>query len=136
LRAVVDTNVIAYYILQTEGLVDEARSFWAKVTAPIAPASWIPELANTVWLNIQQGGLDLEVGLQRLRLTEKLGIVSVDPTQFWEAAIRRSSRTNHPAYDTLFVELAARESVPLATFDKRILAKFPEIAKRPRDLVG
>jgi len=69
-------------------------------------------------------------------LTEGLGIISVDPAEVWEAAIRRSAQRNHPAYDTLFVELAARESVPLATFDNGILTKFPKIAMRPRDLVG
>ena len=37
-------------------------------------------------------------------------------------------------YDTLFVELAGRERLPLATFDRRILSAFPGIAKRPGDL--
>ncbi len=39
-------------------------------------------------------------------------------------------------YDTLFVELAARSSCPLLTFDKAVVKAFPEIARRPRDLVG
>jgi predicted nucleic acid-binding protein len=38
-------------------------------------------------------------------------------------------------YDTLFVELASRERLPLATFDGRVLSAFPEIAKRPGELV-
>jgi len=40
------------------------------------------------------------------------------------------------AYDTLFVELAARSGCPLATFDAAVLRAFPEIARRPRDLHG
>ncbi len=86
-------------------------------------------------MNIQQGGLDLEVGLARLLLTARLGIVSIDQAELWEAAIRRAFDANHPAYDTLFVELAARESIPLVTFDNGILTKFPDIAKRPHNLV-
>jgi predicted nucleic acid-binding protein len=39
-------------------------------------------------------------------------------------------------YDTLFVELAARERLPLATYDRRLLAAYPEIARRPGDLPG
>lgn len=38
---------------------------------------------------------------------------------------------NHPPEHNLFVKLAARESIPLATFDNGILTKFPEIANRP-----
>jgi predicted nucleic acid-binding protein len=37
-------------------------------------------------------------------------------------------------YDTLFVELAEREGVALATFDNKVSKAYPEIAKRPRDL--
>jgi len=38
-------------------------------------------------------------------------------------------------YDTLFVELASRERLSLATFDSKVLAAFPEIAKRPGALL-
>jgi len=38
-------------------------------------------------------------------------------------------------YDTLFVELAALERIPLATFDRKLLVAFPAIAKRPGDLL-
>jgi len=38
-------------------------------------------------------------------------------------------------YDTLFVELADREQLQLATFDKRLLTTYPDIAKRPKDLM-
>jgi len=38
-------------------------------------------------------------------------------------------------YDTLFVELGDREQLPLATFDKKVLTTYPDIAKRPKDLM-
>ncbi len=38
-------------------------------------------------------------------------------------------------YDTLFVELAVREKLPLATFDRKVLKTFPDIASRPGDLL-
>jgi len=46
----------------------------------------------------------------------------------------RSVAAGIPAYDTLFVELAARAGCPLVTFDKAVLKAFPEIAIRPRQL--
>ena len=39
-----------------------------------------------------------------------------------------------PGEYTLFVELAVRESVPLATFDQKLLTLFPDIAVRPSEL--
>lgn len=36
----------------------------------------------------------------------------------------RAVAHNHPAYDTLFVELAVRESCLLATFGERVLGLF------------
>ena len=36
------------------------------------------------------------------------------------------------AYDTLFVELAEREAIPLATFDEPVIKAFPRLAMRPR----
>jgi predicted nucleic acid-binding protein len=37
-------------------------------------------------------------------------------------------------YDTLFVALAQRQDLPLATFDKQVLKVFPNVAVRPKDL--
>jgi predicted nucleic acid-binding protein len=37
-------------------------------------------------------------------------------------------------YDTLFVELAQREQIPFVTFGQKLLAAFPQIAIRPKDL--
>ena len=37
-------------------------------------------------------------------------------------------------YDTLFVELAEREGIRLATFDAKVLKSFPKLAKRPSQL--
>ena len=49
-------------------------------------------------------------------------------------ALARAIDSGAAVYDTLFVELAARRKLPLATFDKNVLKKFPEIATRPLSL--
>ena len=64
----------------------KVRRFWRAVTEPIAPASWKPELANTVWLHIQHGGLDRHVGVQRLQGVLDFGIESVDPSDLSETS--------------------------------------------------
>jgi predicted nucleic acid-binding protein len=37
-------------------------------------------------------------------------------------------------YDTLFIELADRERLTLATFDRKLIQAFPALAKRPREI--
>jgi predicted nucleic acid-binding protein len=131
---IVDTNVIAYYLLGTEPLVDEARQFWRTVVEASAPAHWEAELANAIWMAIRTGVLPRDEGHQKLDMAARLGIESVPIRSLWQPALTRALHSDAAVYDVLFVELAAQRKVFLATFDKILLAKFPEIAKRPGSL--
>jgi predicted nucleic acid-binding protein len=39
---------------------------------------------------------------------------------------------DHPVYDTLFIALAQREGLRVATFDRRMLDRFPAWAFEPK----
>ena len=134
MKTVVDTNVVAYYLLGTEPFVEEVRQFWTTVEEPCAPAHWEAELANAVWMAVRTGVLPTEEGHQKLDLAARLGIESVPSRSLWQPALTRAMSSGAVVYDTLFVELAVQRKLPLATFDKNILKKFPEIAKRPSAL--
>lgn len=134
MRAVVDTNVVAYFLLGTQGFVEEARACFETVSTPVAPAHWEAELANVVWMAIRAGVLPAEEGPVRLGLSRRLGIESVAITTLCQAALLRAVTSGVPVYDTLFVELAARSACPLVTFDKAVLQAFPDIATRPSTL--
>ena len=135
MRAVVDTNVVAYLLLGTRPFVDEARRFWQTVGETLAPAIWEAELANVVWMAICKGVVPAEEGPRRLDLAARLGIRSVPSRTLWYGALSRAVESGLAVYDTLFVELARRERLPLATFDSSVLTAFPAIAKRPRALL-
>ena len=134
MKSVVDTNVVAYYLLGTEPFVDEVRQFWRTVDDASAPAHWEAELANAVWMAVRTGVLPTEEGHQKLDLAARLGIESVPNRSLWQPALTRAMSSGAAVYDTLFVELAVLRELPLATFDRNILKKFPEIARRPRSL--
>jgi len=134
MKAVVDTNVVAYFLLGTEAFVDEARTCFETVSSPVAPAHWEAELTNMVWMAIRAGALTSEEGPTRLGLARRLGIESVATTTLCQGALLRAVTAGMSVYDTLFVELAARVACPLVTFDRAILRAFPSIARRPRDL--
>jgi len=131
---VVDTNVVAYYLLGTEPFLDEVRQFWRTVEEVWAPVHWEAELANAVWMAVRTGVLPSDEGHQKLDLAARLGIQSVQNRSLWQPALSRAVDSGAAVYDTLFVELAAQRNLPLATFDKNILKKFPEIARRPSSL--
>jgi predicted nucleic acid-binding protein len=134
MKAVVDTNVVAYFLLGTESFVSEARMGLEAVSTPLAPGHWEAELTNVLWMAIRAGVLSADDGPMRLGLARRLGIESVATATLCQGALMRALATGVPVYDTLFVELAARSSCPLVTFDKAVLRAFPEIARRPRDL--
>lgn len=131
MKAVVDTNVIAYLLLGIERFLDEARSGMTAISLALAPAHWEAELANVVWMAVRTGVLTNEEGPVRFSLARRLGIESVATRTLCQGALLRSVASGVSVYDTLFVELAIRERCPLATFDKAILKAFPDVAVRP-----
>lgn len=135
-KAVVDTNVIAYLLLGTESFVDEARACFERVVTPLAPAHWEAELTNVVWMAVKAGVLPAADGPVRLGLARRLGIESIATSTLSQGALLRAIESGVSVYDTLFVELAARSACPLVTFDKALLKTFPDLACRPRDLRG
>lgn len=131
MKVVVDTNVVAYLLLETSPFAGEVGEFWRDATEVMAPVVWQAELANVVWLAVRAGIISAGRGIQRLRFAAGLGIQSVSSGSLWEGALLRSVASGIAVYDTLFVELAIRKKLPLATFDSKVLAAFPEIAARP-----
>ena len=132
MKGVVDTNVLAYFLLGTRPFVDEASRFWHAIDGALAPAVWEAELANVIWMAIRAHVILPEEGRKRLGLAAKLGIQSVPNKTLWHGALERAIQSGVAVYHTLFVELASRENLPLATFDAKVLAAFPEVAVRPR----
>jgi predicted nucleic acid-binding protein len=133
-RAVVDANIIACYVLGTPEFDAEVREFWRRVEDPIAPALWEAELGNVLWMSVRGGVLGKEDAPTKLHLAARLGIHSVSVRKLWQGALQRALESGVAVYDTLFVELADREQLPLATFDRKLLDTYPNIAKRPKDL--
>ena len=131
MNAVVDTNVVAYFVLGTDRFVEEARGFITALDEAWAPALWEAELANALWMATRHHILSLEEAANRLTLADGLGIHAVPNRTLWQAALVRAHQSKVAVYDTLFVELAIREQLPLATFDAALLKAFPDVAVRP-----
>lgn len=136
MKAVLDTNVLAYALLGTEGFAPLALRVMQQVQRPMAPAHWEAEIANVIWMAARQDVLPAAMAPSILRVSRKLDIQSVPIGPLGSGALLKAFRSGLPAYDTLFVELAAQEDCPLLTFDKGILRAFPEQSLHPADFLA
>jgi predicted nucleic acid-binding protein len=134
MNAVVDTNVVAYYLLNTEPHAEECREFWKHIGDVAAPASWQAEILNVVWMAARTRVITPDESVTKLRAAARLGIQPVPVRQLWRGALIRSIHSGISPYDVLFVELAIRRHVKLATFHAQLLRTFPEVAKRPSEI--
>lgn len=136
MRAVIDTNVIAYYLFGAREFTQEAQAFLQRAEELLAPAVWEAELANVVWMSVRGGVIAEEEAPAKLSLAARLGIHSVAVRTLWHGALLRSIQSGVAVYDTLFVELAEREQVPFITFDQKLTQAYPSLARRPGERAG
>ena len=88
-------------------------------------------LTNVIWQWATQKAIPVQTGLDVLQDTNTL-FSRVHPTeQYWREALVLACEDHHPACDTLFIALAKRQGIPLVTYDKKLLNKYPDIAFRP-----
>lgn len=131
---VVDTNVIAYLILQG------THTSVASVTLQkdpdwVAPLLWKSEFRNVLTTYMHKGSLSLRKAFQFMENAEYL---------MWGTAFEVESShvldlaANSPcsAYDCEFVALAEDLGIPLITTDQKILSSFPSIAISLESFVG
>lgn len=131
MKSIVDTNVLAYYLLRTEPFYAETKAFWEAADEAWAPDSWRAEFLNVLWLAVRAGVIDPIQAERRLFLAERLITKTIPVWQVATSALHLAMTHEHPAYDTIFVALAILEDVPLVTCDQKLLGKFPEWARRP-----
>lgn len=124
-RFVLDSSVAAGWILPDE---DDARSAalleQALATPPVAPAHWPAEIANVAWQARRRGRIT-EQGLAQAQELLKLARVEVEAADLgraWTQGHALARRHGLTIYDALYLDLAMRRGLPLATYD-RALAK-------------
>jgi predicted nucleic acid-binding protein len=130
-RFVVDTNILAYYILGTEPFNEELDGVFSMPLELIAPDSWQAEFLNVLSQTIRFRKISLFHGLELLEEVGGLLSWTVPVGSLWREALVAAEEYDCSTHDTLFTALAEREGCDLLTYDQRLLTRFPEIAKRP-----
>jgi len=126
---VVDTNVIAYLLIQgeyTESVVQlrDQDSEW------VAPRLWLDEFLNVLAVSERQNVTSSEMSDSTLKLAcELMEGCSYDlPAQ---RVLSTARRTGCSAYDSQYVCLAEDLGLKLYTFDTKILKNCSEFALKP-----
>jgi len=123
---VVDTNIIGYLFLSSKRTA-QAEQALLKDSDWVAPRLWRSELCNVLATCTNRNLINLEDALLIISEAERL----MEDSEYEvasEQVIRLATQSGCSAYDCEFVALAMDLNVPLVTVDKKILAKFPDVA--------
>lgn len=129
--AVIDTMVFAYGLLNETEYAEHSLAAIARTEVIHVPDSIRAELTNVIWQWITLKAVPVQTGLDVLQDANTL-FSRVHPTErFWREALILACEDKHPVYDTLFIALAISQGIPLVTYDKKLLKKYPSIAIKP-----
>ena len=122
---VVDTNVVAYFILPGPWS-GSARALFVKDPDWTAPVLWRSEFRNLLAGYLRRSLLTLGDAFDMHRKAQSAITDSVEVNSDLVLELVSASRCS--AYDCEFVALALELEVPLVTADRQLLDAFPRIA--------
>jgi predicted nucleic acid-binding protein len=131
---VIDASIAVKWLIEEDG-TPLALALRRRVR-PIAPDLLTAECANILWKKVRRGELSQEEALLAARLLQAMEIELAPTHSLLEAATRIAIELDHPAYDCLYLAVAAHRSCRFVTADQRLLRKLREgYGNRFRDRV-
>lgn len=139
---VVDVMVITYFLLRHPTFTEEVDRVFESPDAVCAPPLWKSEFRNVLLQYVRaaqsgtwESGFTVEEALRIIRDAEQL----LDATTFDVSSteiLQLAHASGCSAYDCEYVALAQELDAALVTYDRAVLAAFPEVAKHPREFGG
>lgn len=127
---VVDTNIIAYFLINGSSTVD-ATTAYSKDPVWVSPTLWRSELRSVLRKYLKAGLMDLK-GATNVMLEAETVMQgqAIEPPS--DAVLRLTTQSQCSSYDCEFIALAQTLGVKLVTGDDKISKEFPETAIRLR----
>jgi predicted nucleic acid-binding protein len=125
---VVDASAIVAFVLEE---IADPEASWARRLANeggIAPAHFSAEIANALIVAVRRRRIDEQYRKQRIIDVAKLPI-EIEPSLDWDSLERVSGlaqRHRLSVYDAIYLDLARRSGLPLATYDDALAAAAKE----------
>ncbi len=116
---VIDASVAVKWLVAEPDSALAMRLLDSELAAPDLLGT---ECANVLWKHVRRGHLAAAEALDRLAALADMPIALVPAQGHLAGALRRALDRQHPAYDCLYLEVAAALGRPLVTADRRLLA--------------
>jgi predicted nucleic acid-binding protein len=122
---VLDSSVTLAWLYSDE-ITEAIRHVFEAVAehGAVVPALWRLEIANSLTVAARRGRIDSEfrrAALSDLAMLE----IATDPhtdTNAWGQTLQLADQCGLTAYDAVYLELAVRRQLPLATLDEKLRA--------------
>ncbi len=121
---VIDASVAVKWVVEESGTA-EALALRSQYRL-IAPDLLAAECANILWKKVQRKELLRSEALLAARLLQSAEVELVPSHSHMEEATRMAVDLDHPAYDCLYLALAAEQQCPFVTADERLVKKLRE----------
>lgn len=119
---VIDASVAIKWVVEEEGTA-EALAL-RRESRLIAPELLVGECANILWKKVQRGELTKDEAVLAARLLQAAELELLPTRSLFEAATRMSIEIDHPAYDCVYLALAAESQCRFVTADERLVRKL------------
>jgi predicted nucleic acid-binding protein len=125
---VIDASIAIKWVVEEQG-TSEALTLRDRFKL-IAPELLVAECANILWKKTQRDELSKEEALLAAHLLERAEIELKPTRSLLGEAARIAIDLDHPAYDCLYLALAAAEDCRFVTADQRLLRKLGQRGRR------
>lgn len=119
---VIDASIAVKWVVEEDGTA--AALSLRRQARLIAPDLLIAECANVFWKKVRRNELSKDEALLAARLLQGADIELLPTRSLLEAAARIAIDLDHPAYDCLYIALAAENDCRFVTADERLLRKL------------
>lgn len=127
-RFVVDASIAVKWVVEEEGTA-EALTVLRHVRM-IAPELLTAECANILWKKVRREELSPDEAFLAARLLQAAEIEFQPASSLLEPATRIAVELDHPAYDCLYLALAAERECRFVTADERFVRKVRAQGRR------
>jgi predicted nucleic acid-binding protein len=118
---IIDASVVIAWAFKEQHATAESALVLIQTEEAIVPALWWYELRNVLVLGERQGRLTERETARFLRDISHLAItIDASPNEVQVLTLARRHRLT--VYDAVYLELAGREALPLATLDEELAA--------------
>jgi predicted nucleic acid-binding protein len=119
---VVDASIAVKWVIEEKGTA--AALSLRKQAKLIAPELLVAECANILWKKVRRDELSKDEALLAARLLQGADLELFSTRGLLDAAALIAIDLDHPAYDCLYVALAAERDCRFVTADDRLLRRL------------